>query len=195
MGPIEDRTREHLGTTDKAIIELRYLLLDSIADFKKGIEPRGVDPKTYRAIRAGDIVVPMDDTQTKIFFVRFDPSADGSIVDQEEILPVEYVKPYKNPPDALHPFTRFRMDEVQAQDHMAWETQGSISDRTAERLATADRGIVMLREMMRREIGKMKQGLDPLGVMRDPNHAMIDSELAESLRGPEYRRELRDVAA
>ena len=58
MGPIEDRTREHLGTTDKAIVELRYLLLDSIEDFKKGIEPRGVDPKTYRAIRAGDIVVP-----------------------------------------------------------------------------------------------------------------------------------------
>ena len=58
MGPIEDRTREHLGTTDKAIIELRYLLLDSIEDFKKGVEPRGVDPKTYRAIRAGDIVAP-----------------------------------------------------------------------------------------------------------------------------------------
>jgi len=58
MGPIEDRTREHLGTTDKAIIELRYLLLDSIEDSKKGIEPRGVNPKTYRAIRAGDIVAP-----------------------------------------------------------------------------------------------------------------------------------------
>ena len=58
MGPIEDRTREHLGTTDKAIIELRYLLLDSIDDFKKGVEPRGVDPKTYRNIRAGDLVAP-----------------------------------------------------------------------------------------------------------------------------------------
>jgi hypothetical protein len=58
MGPIEDRTREHLGTTDKAIIELRYLLLDSITDAKKGIEPRGLDPKAYRAIRSGDIVAP-----------------------------------------------------------------------------------------------------------------------------------------
>ncbi len=58
MGPIEDRTREHLGTTDKAIIELRYLLLDSITDFKKGIEPRGLDPKTYRGIRSGDLVLP-----------------------------------------------------------------------------------------------------------------------------------------
>jgi 5,5'-dehydrodivanillate O-demethylase len=152
-------------------------------------------PNILRQSNATQIRVPMDDTHTKIFFVRFDPSEDGSIIDQEEILPVEYVKSYKNPPDALHPFTRFRMDEVQAQDHMAWETQGPISDRTCERLATADRGIVMLREMMRREIDKVKQGLDPLGVIRDPNHAMIDSKLAESLRGPEYRRELREVAA
>ena len=58
MGPIEDRTREHLGTTDKAIIELRYLLLDSITDYKKGIEPRGLNPKTYRGIRSGDLVLP-----------------------------------------------------------------------------------------------------------------------------------------
>lgn len=58
MGPIVDRSREHLGTTDKAIIELRRLLLDTIADCKKGVEPRGVDPAAYREIRAGDIVVP-----------------------------------------------------------------------------------------------------------------------------------------
>jgi 5,5'-dehydrodivanillate O-demethylase len=152
-------------------------------------------PNILRQSNATQIRVPMDDSHTKIFFVRFDATEDGRIVDQVETLPVEYVKPYKNPPDALHPFTHFRMDEVQAQDHMVWETQGPISDRTCERLATADRGVVMLREMMRREIDKVMQGLDPLGVIRDPNHAMIDSKLAESLRGPEYRRELRDVAA
>ena len=78
---------------------------------------------------------------------------------------------------------------------MAWEAQGPISDRTRERLATADRGIVMLREMMRREIDKVQRGLDPLGVIHDPDHAIIDSKLGESFRGPEYRRELRDVAA
>jgi len=152
-------------------------------------------PNILRQSNATQIRIPMDDSHTKIFFVRFDPTEDGSAVEEEETLPVEYVKPYKNPPDAIHPFTHFRMDEVQAQDHMAWETQGPISDRTCERLATADRGIVMLRQMMRREIDKVQRGLDPLGVIRDPDHAAIDSKLAESLRGPEYRRELRDVAA
>lgn len=152
-------------------------------------------PNILRQSNATQIRVPMDDTHTRIFFIRFDPSLTGEIVEQSEILPVEYVRSYKNPPDAIHPFTHFRMDEVQAQDHMAWETQGPISDRTDERLGTADRGIVMLREMMLREIEKVRRGLDPLGVLRDPNHAMIDSKLAESLRGPEYRRELREVAA
>ena len=50
-------------------------------------------------------------------------------------------------------------------------------------------------EMMRREIDKVKQGLDPIGIMRDTGHAVIDSKLAESLNGPEFRRELRDIAA
>jgi hypothetical protein len=60
---------------------------------------------------------------------------------------------------------------------MAWETQGAVADRTAERLATSDRGILMLRGMMRRELAKVEQGLDPMGVIRDPDHAMIDTNL------------------
>jgi len=149
-------------------------------------------PNILRQSNATQIRVPMDDTHTKIFFVRFDPTEDGSVVEESEDLPVEYVKPYKNPPDALHPIARFRMDEVQAQDHMGWETQGPISDRTHERLATADRGIVMLREMMKREIERVKKGLDPIGVIRDAaENGMLDTKLAQSLRGPEFRRELR----
>jgi hypothetical protein len=79
---------------------------------------------------------------------------------------------------------------VLAQDHMAWETQGPIANRTVERLATSDRGIVMLREMLKREIDKAQRGLDPLGVVRDPEHAIIDTNLGTSLgdfgqwRGP-----------
>ncbi|NIO11816.1 MAG: hypothetical protein GTO40_28845 [Deltaproteobacteria bacterium] len=34
-------------------------------------------------------------------------------------------------------------------------------------------------------IKKVQQGQDPLGVMRDPNHAMIDTKLSESLQSPE----------
>ena len=75
------------------------------------------------------------------------------------------------------------MNEVMAQDHMAWETQGSIADRSEERLGTADRGILMLREMLKREIEKVQKGQDPKGVIRDAaQHTMIDTKLDETLK-------------
>jgi 5,5'-dehydrodivanillate O-demethylase len=164
--------------------------------YKNGLTDRHplIFPNILRQANATQIRVPMDDTHTRIFFVRFDPAEDGRDVPEEGEPPVETMKPYKDPPDALHPFTRFHMTiDVQAQDHMAWETQGPVSDRTSERLATADRGIVMLREMMKREIEKVRKGLDPMGVIRDPaQNVMIDTGLSESLRGPEFRRDLRD---
>jgi 5,5'-dehydrodivanillate O-demethylase len=152
-------------------------------------------PNILRQANATQIRVPIDDTHTRIFFVRFEPTEDGrELADQDEEPPVAAMKPYKDPPDALHPFTRFdMMADVQAQDHMAWETQGPISDRTSERLGTADRGIVKLRGMMKREIEKVRKGLDPMGVIRDPaGNVMIDTGLSESLRGPEFRTDMRD---
>jgi 5,5'-dehydrodivanillate O-demethylase oxygenase subunit len=139
-------------------------------------------PNILRQGNGTQIRVPIDDTHTKIYIVRFFPSEDGSLVEGEEEPAVEYVKPYKNPPDAIHPFTKFRMDEVQAQDHMAWETQGPIADRTCERLSTSDRGVVMLREMLKREIQRVQQGLDPKGTIRDPEQdVMIETHLMESI--------------
>jgi len=139
----------------------------------------------------------MDDTHTRIFFVRFYASKDGSIVEQDGDPPVVYNQPYKNPPEAIHPFTRFDIStEVQAQDHMAWETQGPIADRTQERLATSDRGVIMLREMLLSNIERVEKGLDPKGVIRDPaQDTMIDTNLSESLVGPETRPEYREMAS
>ncbi|MBI2991525.1 MAG: Rieske 2Fe-2S domain-containing protein [Deltaproteobacteria bacterium] len=162
--------------------------------YKSGIvdEHPLIFPNILRQGNGTQIRVPMDDTHTKIFIVRFFPTEDGRIPEAEGDPPVEYVKPYKDPPDAIHPFTRFRMDEVQAQDHMAWETQGPVADRTHERLATSDRGVVMLREIMKREIAKVQQGVDPLGIVRDAaQDKVIDTKLEESLHGPETQHHLR----
>jgi 5,5'-dehydrodivanillate O-demethylase len=138
-------------------------------------------PNVLRQGNVGQFRVPLDDTHTKIFFVRFFPNENGEIVEHDEPS-VEYIKPYKNPPDAVHPYTRFRIDAVQAQDHMAWETQGPICDRTRERLTSSDRGVVMLREVMMREMKKVQQGADPMGVIRDPaRNPMIDTHLMESI--------------
>jgi hypothetical protein len=39
----------------------------------------------------------------------------------------------------------------------------------------------MYRDMLRREIKKVEQGLDPMNVFRDPNHPMIDTNMEASL--------------
>jgi phenylpropionate dioxygenase-like ring-hydroxylating dioxygenase large terminal subunit len=58
MGPICDRSKEFLGTSDKAIVAARRLLLEAIDAVEKGGDPRGSDPKTSRNVRAHDNMVP-----------------------------------------------------------------------------------------------------------------------------------------
>ena len=58
MGPICDRSKEFLGSSDKAIVGMRRLLLEAIAVNEKGGVPRALDPKTYRTVRAYDRVIP-----------------------------------------------------------------------------------------------------------------------------------------
>ncbi|HYA29609.1 MAG TPA: hypothetical protein VEI95_12385, partial [Acidobacteriota bacterium] len=137
-------------------------------------------PTVLRQANRTQIRVPIDDTHTWIVYVHFVPDAAEPRANKDEV-PVSYRKPFKNPLDARHPFTKFRLDEVDAQDFMAWETQGPILDRTRERLAASDRGVVMYREMLKREIKKVEQNLEPMNVFRDPDHPLIDTKMDESL--------------
>jgi 5,5'-dehydrodivanillate O-demethylase len=75
------------------------------------------------------------------------------------------------------------MRSVIGQDHMAWETQGPIADRTIEHLSFSDRGVALLRKVMKENIEKVQRGEDPLGVFRDPNHEMINTNLDDGLFG------------
>jgi phenylpropionate dioxygenase-like ring-hydroxylating dioxygenase large terminal subunit len=54
MGRICDRTQERLGTTDRAIIVMRQLLLEAARDVEAGIMPKGTDPSAYRLVRPID---------------------------------------------------------------------------------------------------------------------------------------------
>ena len=58
MGQIVDRSKEHLGSTDRAIATLRRMLLDATAAVERGETPPGADPKTHRGIRPYDGLVP-----------------------------------------------------------------------------------------------------------------------------------------
>ena len=106
--------------------------------------------------------VPVDDTHTQIYRLRFTPSQDGSKVVQDEI-PVEYMGPIKGENGEYH------MKTFGSQDGMAWETQGPITDRSKEFLGHTDRGIAMFRRMLRQQIDAVAAGKDPVGVVRDPS--------------------------
>jgi len=54
-----DRTKENLGSSDKAIIAMRNLLLEATRDVEAGKRPRGTDPKTHGACRPHDGLVPV----------------------------------------------------------------------------------------------------------------------------------------
>ena len=49
MGAIADRTLERLGTTDRAIINARRVLLQAVKTVQDGGDPPGVAPTYYRA--------------------------------------------------------------------------------------------------------------------------------------------------
>ena len=53
MGPIQDRTREHLGTSDRAIMANRRLLLQAIDEVEAGRSPMGMAQAAVAAQRTG----------------------------------------------------------------------------------------------------------------------------------------------
>lgn len=58
MGPIVNRSKEHLGTADSAIIAARHLLKEALNNMKEGKPIRGHHPDTHSTPRACDYIIP-----------------------------------------------------------------------------------------------------------------------------------------
>jgi phthalate 4,5-dioxygenase len=61
MGPVYDRSKEHLGTGDIAVIRMRRLMLDSVRRFtENGEPPLGLaEPVDYKTLRAQEAMIPL----------------------------------------------------------------------------------------------------------------------------------------
>ncbi|HEX5368433.1 MAG TPA: Rieske 2Fe-2S domain-containing protein [Dehalococcoidia bacterium] len=67
MGIVMDRTNEHLGTSDKAIIRMRRMLIQAAKDLAAGIEPLGLDPALpYTSIRSAERNIAVEDDWRKL---------------------------------------------------------------------------------------------------------------------------------
>ena len=67
MGSICDRSKEFLGSSDKAIVAMRRILLEGIATAEKGDKPRAVDAQSYRMVRPHDRMVPKGQDWRTVF--------------------------------------------------------------------------------------------------------------------------------
>jgi hypothetical protein len=65
MGPIYDRSQEHLGSTDRAVTRMRHILLSAARGLAEGKEPPAVGEHDYRAIFGAEkILAPGEDWRT-----------------------------------------------------------------------------------------------------------------------------------
>ena len=107
------------------------------------------------------IRVPVDDTHTMHYwYACYFPPAGATAPTQDHI-PV-YDVPWRDEHGA------FITDFVDGGDIMTWVSQGPIADRTRELLVGSDRGILLYRRLLREQLQKLRDGEDPLGVLRDP---------------------------
>jgi len=105
--------------------------------------------------------MPIDDFHTRVFHVNFLPSKTRRITQDDPVV-FEHC-PLKNEETG-----KYNFNIVTAQDAMAWETQGALTDRSRENLGHSDRGIALLRRMLKEQIAIVREGRDPLGLIRDP---------------------------
>ena len=153
------RTTLPLATGEGAMVDQHPLLFPTVL--------RHVAPYEEGAAQRHNlqIRVPMDDFHTQVFRVNFVP-ADGETSPPDRPVPWRFTA-LKTGPRA------YKMNMVSAQDSMAWETQGALTDRTQERLGAGDEGIIMLRKLLREQIEIVRQGGEPMGLVRDPEKNRI----------------------
>ncbi len=111
---------------------------------------------------AFQIRVPVDDTHTMhLWYTAYMPPKGETV--SQHLLDKVYVYdvPYRNKDGD------FIIDNIDGQDMMVWITQGAIADRTLENLGASDNGIALYRRVLRREIKKVEEGLDPMFTFRD----------------------------
>jgi hypothetical protein len=108
--------------------------------------------------------VPRDDEWSDNYLLNFFPG-----VAREDLRPADLDFGMRDRPPGVYE----RVDDgwwgipSRDQDQMAVETQGPIADRASEHLASSDRGVLLLRDLVQEAIADVRQGRDPIGVLRD----------------------------
>jgi phenylpropionate dioxygenase-like ring-hydroxylating dioxygenase large terminal subunit len=77
-GPIVDRTKEHLASSDRAIIETRRLLEEGARAVGAGHVPKGLTDQRHRVRSAAFVANPGESWEGNVDRLRFEPERDFS---------------------------------------------------------------------------------------------------------------------
>lgn len=113
-------------------------------------------------LRGGQIGVPIDDTHTwHIIYMTYTPKSPGLQAPKQDVVPY-FDAPFAD--EQGQPI----FDYITAQDHMAWWSQGEITDRTEEHLGYSDRAVIAYRQLLEEQLDIVAEGGEPMNVFRDP---------------------------
>ena len=126
--------------------------------------------------------VPIDDTHTLHFVIDLQPLAPGQ--EQPDVVPHQEVPCFDEK-------GKIKSDWVLGQDQAAWIMQGSIMDRSTERLGVSDVGLIMFRRMLNEQMEIVAQGGEPMNVHRNEDENEILIYPVEHFEYPGYEGSLR----
>ncbi|MGH9115181.1 MAG: Rieske 2Fe-2S domain-containing protein, partial [Acidimicrobiales bacterium] len=122
------------------------------------------------AVRVGGTIrnelqirVPIDDTTTLHFNYATYVAPPGVEAPSQDRIPC-----YEVP--IVDANGRPILDYILAQDMVAWWSQGAVTDRTAERLASTDSALRRFRQLLEEQLAAVEAGRDPMNVFREPVH-------------------------
>ena len=116
-------------------------------------------------------ILPIDDTHTRMYSLLRVALADG--------MPV--MPPRARHNDKLWADLTDEEHQRMPGDKEAIVSQRAIAVHALDHLATSDRGVIMVRKMIKHEIEATRQGADPRGVIRDPAKDLVTTRAGNYL--------------
>lgn len=102
------------------------------------------------------IRIAIDDTHTRHYSYQVFTPGPGVVAPKQDAVPT-FEAPVEDLPDW-----------VLGQDMIAWPAQGEIVDRSQERLAESDKGLILFRRLLEEQMDLVEDGGEPMNVFRDP---------------------------
>jgi 5,5'-dehydrodivanillate O-demethylase oxygenase subunit len=187
----------HVVETQNDRFELGLVRRVLTADMTKDDEPWRVGQpvilpniNVISAVSSSDMTViwrtPVDDTHMIQWDLRcMQPTGETAEASSDGRVPYFEMQPKDEQ-------GRWNLRTVRIQDYMIYMAQGTIVDRTQERLGASDQGVILFRQMLLEQLDLIAAGHEPINVFRDAaaNHSIalpvINRRYRERAFGPRY---------